>query len=93
MLCKKHIVQRCSEERAGSHFVWVEDTTYYLASSIFKDYGLEVRTVQTDEEGIVTQDLQRQLEQLEQSRARGEEALRPLFLYTIPLFNNPTGRW
>ena len=83
-MCKKHNVQR-----GTSHFVFVEDCTYYLSSSVFKDYGLQVRSVKTDSEGIVVQDL---LHQLEECKSGGENELKPLFLYTIPLFNNPTGR-
>lgn len=82
MMCKKHNVMR-----GQSHFVFVEDCTYYLSSHIFKDYGLEVRSVRTDSEGIVVEDLERQLLQ-----CRADTDCTPLFLYTIPLFNNPTGR-
>lgn len=82
MMCKKHNVQRPSKDSIGSHFVWVEDATYYLSSSIFKDYGLEVRSVRTDSEGIVTEDLAQQLNDLQQQ----PHEPRPLFLYTIPLY-------
>lgn len=94
-MCKKYNVQRGRPNTRASHFVFVEDGTYYLSSSIFKDYGLEVRVVKTDEEGIVVTDLEAQLEQCrKEAETKSTESPHqyPLFLYTIPLFNNPTGR-
>lgn len=81
MMCKTHNVQR-----GRSHFVLVEDCTYYLSSHIFNDYGLLIRPVTTDSEGVVISDL---IAQLDKGKMEGYH---PLFIYMIPLFNNPTGR-
>jgi histidinol-phosphate/aromatic aminotransferase/cobyric acid decarboxylase-like protein len=77
-------------------FVYVEDTTYMLAVNIFRDRGLKIRTVATDEDGIVVQDLKQKLDslrlELHASQTEGREMAWPLFVYVIPTFSNPTGR-
>lgn len=68
------------------YFVFVEDVSYFLAAGMFKNHGLGVRSVATDKYGIVVDDLKRQLDALD-----GEKEI-PLFVYTVPMFHNPTGR-
>ncbi len=61
--------------------VVVEEPTYFLASGIFRDYHLRVVSVPCDGEGM-------QVERL----AEVLHTVRPAFVYTIPVFQNPTGR-
>ncbi|MCL0105524.1 PLP-dependent aminotransferase family protein [Dehalococcoidia bacterium] len=61
--------------------VFVEEPTYFVIESIFKERGLEVIGVKTDTNGICLQDLEDKL----------KKGLRPKFLYTIPTYQNPTG--
>lgn len=60
--------------------IFVEDPTYNLALDIFADFNLKVVGIPIDKKGIIIEAL--------------EEKLRhhkPVFLYTIPTFHNPTG--
>ena len=61
--------------------VVVEEPSYFLALSIFRDAGLTIVPVSMDSDGMRTGEL-------EQKLASG---LRPRFVYTIPAFHNPTG--
>jgi 2-aminoadipate transaminase len=66
--------------------VLVEAPTFADALQIFRDQRLEVCSIAMDEEGLLPNDLEHQIAQLQ---ARGKS---PAFLYTIPTFHNPTGR-
>ncbi len=59
--------------------VLVEEPTYFLAFNIFRDHGLRVEPIPLDEEGIDLTALEAKLQQE-----------RPVFLYTVPTFQNPT---
>ncbi|MBX3015632.1 MAG: PLP-dependent aminotransferase family protein [Caldilineaceae bacterium] len=59
--------------------VLVEEATYFLAFGIFRDHGLRVETVPMDSEGIDVAALEAKVQQE-----------RPVLLYTIPTFQNPT---
>ena len=61
--------------------VVVEEPSYFLALSIFKDFGLNIVSVPLDENGMNVGVLADKL-------AGG---LRPKLVYTIPAFHNPTG--
>ena len=61
--------------------VFVEEPTYFVIESIFRERGLEVVGVKTDMNGICLNDLEDKL----------NKGLRPKFLYTIPTYQNPTG--
>lgn len=62
--------------------VLVEEPSYFLALRILQeDHGLRAVPVATDEEGLIP-------EAVAESAARH----RPKLLYTIPTFQNPTGR-
>jgi len=61
--------------------VIVEEPTYFLAFSIFRDHGLETVPVAVDEHGMRIDALESVLERT-----------KPVLLYTIPSFHNPTGR-
>lgn len=61
--------------------VFVEKPTYSLALRLFADHRLNVVGLPMDEEGLI-------IEALEEALARE----RPVFLYTIPTFHNPSGR-
>jgi 2-aminoadipate transaminase len=60
--------------------VFVEEPTYFLALRIFHDHGLRVVSVATDEQGLIMEALREQL-----------NSLRPVFLYTVPTHQNPSG--
>lgn len=60
--------------------IFVEEPTYFLALEIFRDHGLHVVGVPIDGDGL-------RLEALQQALA----VHRPVLLYTIPAFQNPTG--
>jgi 2-aminoadipate transaminase len=72
-----------SQRLAPHRRVLVEDPTYDRALKIFLDSGASISTVDMDDEGIIPQSL-------EDATLRGGED--PAFLYTIPTFQNPTGR-
>jgi DNA-binding transcriptional MocR family regulator len=60
--------------------VFVEEPTYFLALTIFRDHGLRVVGIPVDDDGL-------SLEALEDELTRH----RPAFVYTIPAAHNPTG--
>ena len=60
--------------------IFVEEPTYFLALRIFKDHGLEAVPIPMDAEGIVVDILEQKLADFS-----------PKFLYTIPVFQNPSG--
>jgi DNA-binding transcriptional MocR family regulator len=61
--------------------VFVEEPSYFLAFSIFRDHGLNIVGVPMDDQGIDTTALRRLLQRH-----------RPAFLYTIPSYHNPGGQ-
>ncbi|KAA3659309.1 MAG: PLP-dependent aminotransferase family protein [Chloroflexi bacterium] len=58
----------------------VEDRTYFLAMGIFEGYGLKLVSVPTDGKGLIVEAL---VEKVVEHK--------PVGLYTIPTFQNPTG--
>ncbi|HZY42279.1 MAG TPA: PLP-dependent aminotransferase family protein, partial [Anaerolineae bacterium] len=60
--------------------VCVEEPSYFLALNILADHQLRVVSLPTDEHGLI-------IDGLEERLAR----LRPVMLYLIPAFQNPTG--
>lgn len=60
--------------------IFVEEPTYFLALRIFSDHGLNVVGIPMDAEGLMVSALEEQLSRYQ-----------PVFLYTIPTFQNPTG--
>jgi 2-aminoadipate transaminase len=60
--------------------ILVEEPSYFLALRIFADHDLRIVSIQTDENGLVIEDLEEKL-----------AGVRPKFLYTIPTFQNPGG--
>ncbi len=65
--------------RAGDT-VFVEDPTYFFALDIFRDRKVNVVPIATDQDGLDIDALESQL-----------KLHKPAFLYTIPMFQNPTG--
>lgn len=61
--------------------IFVEEPSYFLALKIFADHGLKVIPIQTDENGLVIDDLMLKL-----------KSVKPKFVYVIPTFQNPAGR-
>jgi 2-aminoadipate transaminase len=60
--------------------VFVEEPSYFLAFQIFRDHGLNVVSVPTDEDGV-------SIDALEALLADHD----PAFIYTIPSYHNPGG--
>jgi 2-aminoadipate transaminase len=66
--------------------VLVEAPTYADALHVFRDHQLELCAIAMDEEGLIPGALEQQVVQLQ---VNGKS---PAFLYTVPTFQNPTGR-
>jgi len=60
--------------------IFVEEPSYFLALRIFRDHGLRLLPIQTDENGLIIEDLEEKLVKEQ-----------PKFLYIIPTFQNPGG--
>jgi 2-aminoadipate transaminase len=61
--------------------IFVEEPTYFLAHSIFRDHGLNIVGIPVDDDGLCLDALQEEL--TKQS---------PAFLYTIASYHNPGGQ-
>lgn len=72
--------QICRIHTRPGDTVIVEEPSYFLALRIFADYELNIVGTPIDENGLV-------IEALEENVARHK----PVFIYTIPTFHNPTG--
>lgn len=72
----------CSLYLGRGDLVFTEEPSYFLALSIFKDYGVNVTQIPMETDGI-------DVEKLEEKLKAG---IVPKFLYTIPTAHNPTGR-
>lgn len=59
--------------------VFVAEPTYFIAPLIFQDYGLDIVTIPIDEDGLIIEALAEKLTEH-----------KPRFVYTIPVFQNPT---
>lgn len=60
--------------------IFVEEPTYFLALDIFRDHHLRVVALPTDGDGLIIEALAEKL-----------QTEKPVFLYTIPTFQNPSG--
>jgi 2-aminoadipate transaminase len=60
--------------------IFVEEPSYFLALRIFADHHLNVVPLPMDADGLVIEALEEQL-----------KTTRPVLLYTIPTFQNPSG--
>jgi DNA-binding transcriptional MocR family regulator len=63
--------------------VLVQTPTYNLALRLLREYHLDLIPVQSDEEGIIIEELVERLRELEQ------QGRQPRFLYLVPTFSNP----
>lgn len=61
--------------------IFVEEPSYFLALRIFEDHGLYLVSIQTDDAGLVIEDLERKLQRFQ-----------PKMLYIIPTYQNPSGQ-
>lgn len=69
----------CTRFTQPGDTIFVEEPTYFLALLIFRDYRLNLVGIPMDENGLI-------IEALEEKLAHH----RPVFLYTIPTFHNPS---
>ena len=60
--------------------IFIEEPTYFVAPRIFSDHQLNIVPLPTDEDGLVIAALEEML-----------TTHRPRFIYTIPVYQNPTG--
>lgn len=70
----------CTLYTRPGDLIFVEEPSYFLALRIFTDHRLKMLTLPIDTQGLVVEALEDQLAQQ-----------RPIFLYTIPTHQNPTG--
>ncbi len=70
----------CTLHTQPGDTVIVEEPTYFLALRIFADHGLRVVGTPVDENGLMIEPLEKLLKNH-----------RPVFVYTVPAFQNPTG--
>lgn len=73
----------CSLFATRGDIIVCENPSYFLALSIFKDFGLRIAPCKLDTDGLDTVELERML--------RSDSSFRPKFVYCIPAFHNPTG--
>ncbi|MFL7891232.1 MAG: PLP-dependent aminotransferase family protein [Anaerolineales bacterium] len=71
----------CTLYTKPGDLIFVEQPTYFLALRIFEDHGLQVESIPMDAEGM-------RIDLLEQRLFEHT----PKFIYTIPIFQNPSGR-
>jgi DNA-binding transcriptional MocR family regulator len=69
----------CTRFTQPGDTIFVEEPTYFLALLIFRDYRLNIVGIPMDENGLIIEALEEKLAQH-----------RPVFLYTIPAFHNPS---
>lgn len=69
----------CTRFTQPGDTIFVEEPTYFLALFIFRDYRLNLVGIPMDENGLIIEALEEKLAQH-----------RPVFLYTIPTFHNPS---
>jgi 2-aminoadipate transaminase len=60
--------------------IFAEEPSYFLALRIFADHGLRVIPIPIDDEGLIIEALDEKLAEF-----------LPKFIYTIPVFQNPSG--
>jgi len=70
----------CNRFTRPGDTVFVEDPSYFLAFRIFRDHGLNIVGIPVDDDGLNVDRLEQELERH-----------RPVLLYTIPSYHNPTG--
>lgn len=70
----------CALHTQPGDTIVVEEPSYFLALRIFEDYKLKIIGTPIDENGLI-------IEALEEKLAKHK----PVFIYTIPTFHNPTG--
>lgn len=61
--------------------VLTEDPTYLAALQVFRSYGAKVVSVNSDEDGMVPEDLELKIKKYQ-----------PKFIYIVPTFSNPVGK-
>mmetsp|Transcript_103170 Transcript_103170/g.321519 ORF Transcript_103170/g.321519 Transcript_103170/m.321519 type:complete len:419 (+) Transcript_103170:54-1310(+) len=62
--------------------VFTETPSYFLALSIFKDANLNIVQIPMDDDGMIIEEVEKKL----------KEGARPKFLYTVPVFSNPSAK-
>ncbi len=71
----------CTLYTRPGEVIFVEEPSYFLALRIFEDHGLRTISLPMDEAGLRVDELEDKVSEL-----------RPKFVYTVPTFQNPSGR-
>lgn len=72
-------------------YVFTEDPTYFVALKVFSDFKMKIIPVQTDQDGILIEDLE---EKFQMYLSNEPSVCRPpvqALLYLITVYHNPTG--
>ena len=72
--------------------VYVEDPTYFLALEVFRELGFQLRSLPTDDDGILLSLLEKDLNGEVPLRASDLNKKFAAAVYLVPTYNNPTGR-
>jgi len=75
-----HLLTSCYAEKGDT--VFTETPSYFLALSIFRDAGLNIVQIDQDEDGMI----------VDQVAAKIAEGIVPKFIYTVPVFSNPSAK-
>lgn len=70
----------CTRLTRPGDTIFVEEPSYFLALLIFRDFRLNVVGIPMDDQGLIVEALEEELRKH-----------RPVLLYTIPAFHNPSG--
>lgn len=79
------IALACSLYTSTNSYILVEEPAYFLAHDIFRDFKLNIISIPVESDGMNLEVLQQKLVELK------EKDIQPAFLYTIPVYHNPTG--
>ena len=74
-----------SKYTESTDYIIVENPTYFIAINMFKEYGLNVKGVNMDLDGVNISELENKIKEL-----NGNEPQSILFFYMIPTHHNPT---
>ncbi len=77
-----------SKYTESTDYIIVENPTYFIAINMFKEYGLNVKGVNMDSDGVNLVELENKIIELNSNEKYKQSVL---FFYMIPTHHNPTG--
>ena len=66
----------------------IEDPSYFLAKNMFEEYGLNIRSVPMEDDGINIEILEQTIKKIIDADTKNLQSR--IFLYTIPIHHNPS---